>query len=109
MDELGLGVLVPNPRYQFEHDLPEGVARAVNAARDSIAETIKGTPADGVILRDVDLTTGDTTVPHKLGRQPEGYVVIDRTDGKIFFRKSWDDKHIVFTSSGVTVASLLVF
>lgn len=42
---------------------------------------------------------GDTEVMHKLGRQPIGWILIDKQDTGDIIRLSWDSLKVTLTSS----------
>lgn len=64
---------------------------------------------DGVQLKDVALESGSNRINHKLGRQPEGWVIVDRNGTATVYRTAWDANTLTFTSSAAVTISLWVF
>ena len=79
------------------------------------AKVLEGNPLlDGVFLEDIDLLAGPaiTTINHKLGRKPRGWILTDVTSAvaaPLIYRISWDDKTIELMASLVCNVSLWVF
>ena len=57
------------PQDQEFNRLQDSVEQAVNPIIDSRI-------VDGVYIKEVDLSTADTFVEHKLGREPLGFIVV---------------------------------
>ena len=57
------------PQDQEFNRLQDSIEQAVNPVIDSRI-------VDGVYIEEVDLSTADTFVEHKLGREPLGFIVV---------------------------------
>ena len=57
------------PQDQEFNRLQDSIEQAVNPIIDSRI-------VDGVYIKEVDLSTADTFVEHKLGREPLGFIVV---------------------------------
>ena len=57
------------PQDQEFNSLQDSIEQAVNPIIDSRI-------VDGVYIKEVDLSTADTFVEHKLGREPLGFIVV---------------------------------
>ena len=57
----------------------------------------------------ISLAIGNNTINHKLGRQPQGWFIVDITAASDIYRVSWSDKTIVLNSSALTTIKLGVF
>ena len=66
---------------------------------------------DGRLIEDVDLANAvNTTIDHKLGRQPMGWIVTDHAGtGTLIYRISWDDKTLVLLAAAACTVGLWVF
>ena len=70
---------------------------------------------DGVML-DATVTNANTVIAHTLGRQPQGWIIVNRkavtagAEGNIVF-VGWDDRNITLknTAIGTTPLTLWVF
>lgn len=64
----------------------------------------------GIIIPDIVLLA-NTPLPidHTLGRQPQGWVIIDRTTNSSVWRNSWNQRSITITANANTTVSLYVF
>ena len=77
--------------------------------QDALAK-ISHTPFQaGILFSNVSLASGSTQISHKLGRQPQGWVVTDLNGAATIYRSSWDSKYITLSSSAAVTASLWVF
>jgi hypothetical protein len=64
----------------------------------------------GILLTNVDLASGATTINHLLGRKMVGYVVTDLdADASIYRSQPLNDKTLTLTSSAACTVSLWVF
>lgn len=65
---------------------------------------------DGVLVKNVTLTTTATKVSHTLARTPLGYIVVDLNKDARIFRTAWDTNTISLTSTDTgTLVSLWIF
>ena len=94
------------------------MARVFNNAQDHIESVINpvldSAIIDGVILEDIDLvSTGFTSVEHKLGRKPRGYLVIRKSAAQTVYEDVGDyDNRKLFIklrASGSVTVNLWVF
>jgi hypothetical protein len=63
---------------------------------------------DGVMM-EAEVTTTATNFAHKLGRQPVGWLVVDRTEGPTIWRTDWSADFIKLQSSAEVSVKLWVF
>ena len=94
------------------------MARVFNTAQDHIESVINpiltSAIINGVILEDIDLvSTGFTSVEHKLGRKPRGYLVIRKSAAETVYEDVGDyDNRKLFIklrASGSVTVNLWVF
>jgi len=94
------------------------MARVFNTAQDHVESVINPVLAaaiiDGIILEDIDLiSTGFTSVEHKLGRKPRGYLVIRKSAAQTVYEEVGDyDSRKLFLklrASGTVTVNLWVF
>lgn len=78
----------------------------------SFINPILGNPlVNGIILKDLSLSTGDNVISHLLQRNIQGYFVVDQNAAAQFYRKASSQPTLTMTlnsSANVTV-SLYVF
>lgn len=77
----------------------------------SILNTICGKLLlDGVYLEGVSLNSGVTTVNHKLGRKPQGYILCDQDAAASIYRSQpFNDLTLTLTSSAAVTVAIWVF
>ena len=94
------------------------MARVFNTAQDHVESVINpvlnSAIIDGVILEDIDLvSTGFTSIEHKLGRKPRGYLVIRKSAAQTVYEEAGDyDNRKLFIklrASGTVTVNLWVF
>jgi hypothetical protein len=94
------------------------MARVFNNAQDHIESVINpvldSAIVNGVILEDIDLVSGSfTSVEHKLGRKPRGYLVIRKSAAQTVYEDVGDyDNRKLFLklrASGSVTVNLWVF
>ena len=94
------------------------MARVFNSAQDHVESVIdpvlNSAIIDGVIVEDVDLVVGSfTSVEHKLGRKPRGYLVIRKSAAQTVYEDVGDyDNRKLFIklrASGTVTVNLWVF
>lgn len=62
------------------------------------------------IITDIQLISGVTIIPHKLGKQMEGWFQVDITAGVSYYRSApFNNKTLQLTSSGIAVLAIGVF
>lgn len=78
---------------------------------ESLAPLIKNPLLDGIILSNVELTTGDNDISHKLGRKLQGWVIVDRDANANIYRKTSSTPTLTLklNSSATVTVSLYVF
>ena len=94
------------------------MSRVFNNAQDHIESVLNpvlnSAIIDGIILEDVDLVSGSfTSVEHKLGRKPRGYLVIRKSAAETVYENAGDyDNRKLFMklrASGSVTVNLWVF
>ena len=94
------------------------MARVFNNAQDHLEEVINPITdsqiIDGVILEDIALNSSTfTTIEHKLGRKPRGYLVIRKSAAQTVYEEAGDyDNRKLFIklrASGTVTVNLWVF
>ena len=94
------------------------MARVFNNAQDHIESVINpvlnSAIVNGVILEDIDLVSGSfTSIEHKLGRKPRGYLVIRKSAAQTVYEDAGDyDNRKLFIklrASGSVTVNLWVF
>jgi hypothetical protein len=94
------------------------MARVFNNAQDHVESVIdpvlNSAIIDGVIVEDVDLVSGSfTSIEHKLGRKPRGYLVIRKSAAQTVYEEAGDyDNRKLFIklrASGSVTVNLWVF
>jgi hypothetical protein len=94
------------------------MSRVFNTAQDYVEEVLNpilnAAIIDGVILKDIDLVSGSfTSVEHKLGRKPRGYLVIRKSAAETVYEDAGDyDSRKLFLklkASGSVTVNLWVF
>jgi len=82
------------------------VQRNIRAAVDPLSKD--------VLLNRVEITTTiksatSTTIQHNLGRQPRGWIVVDKTGPYDVWRISWNASTIILDSSGDVDVKLIIY
>lgn len=94
------------------------MARVFNNAQDHLEEVINPITdsqiIDGVILEDIALNSSTfTTIEHKLGRKPRGYIVIRKSAAQTVFEDAGDYANrklfLKLKSSGAVTVNLWIF
>jgi hypothetical protein len=62
---------------------------------------------DGVLLDSTTLTTSPTTIPHNLGRQPQGWLVVDINNAATVHRTAWDTKFLTLQASAINTTVVI--
>jgi hypothetical protein len=57
----------------------------------------------------VSATSSGVSTDHKLGKEPEGFIVLDNTANATIWRSDWDDKTITLHSSANSQIKVWVF
>ncbi len=66
--------------------------------------------SNAILLKDVNVLSGSNVINHKLGRTPQGWVVVDQTSSATFYRSAIQTPlTLTLTASADSVISLLVF
>jgi len=91
-----------------------GLPYDVNKLQDNVSAAITPILTNplnyGIILPNVEVPgAAPVTIEHKLGRQPLGWIVIDKTKQADVWKISWSDKFITLDSSAVTSINLYIF
>ena len=89
------------------------MARLVTAASDAGKDTTRRLPKtqilNGVLLKDVAVTSSSTTISHMLSRTPQGWIVVDKDANEDVWRVSWNTRQIVLDATGNVTVALWVF
>ena len=79
----------------------------------AVGEVIKSPLINGRLLENVILGTASVRVEHKLGRKPQGYIVVRRTaDAQVFDSQAVEgspDLFLPLTASAPVTVSLWIF
>lgn len=71
---------------------------------------LKNPMSSGVYVKDVTLAIGANVINHKLGRVPQGWMIIDIQGAATVYRSAaFNDLTLTLTSSAAVTASLYVF
>jgi len=67
-------------------------------------------PNNGILLKNIQITTGVNVINHKLGQTPQGWIVTDQDASCTFYRSApFNDLTLSLTASANTTISLWVF
>jgi hypothetical protein len=77
----------------------------------SLIEPVLSQPFNnGVLLQEVELSTGTNKINHKLGRKPQGWVVVDQNAAATVYRSApFNALTLTLTASAGVTVSLHVF
>lgn len=64
---------------------------------------------DGVLIKEVPVTTTGVKVSHLLRRQPVGWIIVDQNAAGSVYRTAWDVNSITLQSSANTQINMWVF
>lgn len=90
---------------------------AIRQLQDATERTVNSIAGrrivDGVLIEDIELSSGDNTIEHKLGRILRGYIVVRRSAACDVYDKQdtndLDDKTLILNSSAAATVALWVF
>lgn len=101
---------VPRLRtQQAGASLPHAITALQDATRATTGNLGKIPLLDGRLITDVAVATTATSIPHKLGRQPLGWVLTDQDTAATVRRSAWDAKHLTLIASAACTVGLWVF
>jgi hypothetical protein len=88
--------------------------RNINQLQQNIQTAVNPVLANpivnGILLKDISLTSGNNTVDTKLGRQMQGYIITAMKSAYAnVYQVSSTDIQMVLNSSGATTVDLYVF
>ena len=63
----------------------------------------------GRAVNDIEVTTSTVVVDHKLGRQPIGWFIVDKSASGDVWRTAWNDKTITLDSSATTTINIWIY
>lgn len=92
--------------------LPQGLSLDMmqNAWARFLNPWLKNPFSSGVYLKDLSLVSGSNVINHKLGRAPQGWIIIDIQAAQTLYRSAaFNDLTLTLTASGNVIASLYVF
>jgi hypothetical protein len=83
----------------------------INAVADFVRPLERNPVLDYIILRDVDIATSDTDIPHKLGREWQGWFVISRTTATVPYEGTQSDntKFLTLKAGSAITVDLYIF
>lgn len=90
-----------------------GSTEELNRIQDYIVKTL--TPllnsaiGNGVLLRDLQLAIGTNEVAHKLGRVPQGWIVVDKNLNEDICSTAKTRNLLTLETSGAVTVSLWIF
>lgn len=85
------------------------VNRLQSQIEQVINPVLRTTLINGVLIKDVAITTAGATIEHKLGRQPQGWMITDKQGNTDIWRTAWSEKFLTLDASGSTTFSVWVF
>lgn len=89
------------------------VERRMSELQGSTQEALRsmgaGTVSNGVQVSSIELSATPVTVAHRLGRQPRGFLVVDRNGAEVVFRTAWDARTITLAAGAAVTVSLWVY
>ena len=91
---------------------PAQLQRTINTVQQNVETEFRNvsvnTLLDNRIVKDVIINTS-TSVQHKLGRVPQGYIIISKSANAQIWNDAPTDTVIAFYSSANVTATILVF
>lgn len=67
-------------------------------------------PNQGILLKNVSITSGANVINHKLGRLPQGYIITDLNAAASIYRSADStDLYLTLTSDNAALIALWVF
>lgn len=63
----------------------------------------------GILIENVTITSGGTTIDHLLKRQPLGWMIVDTNTASTIYRTAWSVNTITLVAGTTTVASIWIF
>ena len=103
-----------NKFYISQQDASDAtqIQRVLNTVQQNVETAIKTienlTILDKIILEDVSINTS-TTVEHRLGRVPTGYLVILKSANANIWNGAITSTQITFNSSAAVTATIYIF
>ncbi len=64
---------------------------------------------DGTLLKDQALNSGANSVNHRLGRTPQGYLILKQSSAASIYGSAYADKTMTLTASGAVTVDVWVF
>lgn len=91
-----------------------GLDQPINRMQDNIINALQPLLTSeinyGIIIKDIILDgTNPVSVDHRLGRQPQGWFIVDITAASGIFREAWDTRTITLNASAATTISIYLF
>ena len=84
----------------------------IQANIDTFADSVTSIPIlDGNLIKDVELSSSETQVSHKLGRKYRGWIIVDKNAQQDVWVSSTDltQRFLALTAAGSVTVSLWVF
>lgn len=76
---------------------------------DFVKANVPNWIADGVMIEDVILTAGSTSISHGLQRVPKGYVLTDQRANAVIYRTASTSTTLTLLASATVTVNLWVF
>lgn len=96
-------------RHAIVHTGQAAVDRAFDSVKSVLDDYASKDLLDYVNLTGIVLAIGSNKITHKLGRQPVGWLTVDRDSACTLHRTAWDSTYLYLTSTAVSIVDLLVF
>lgn len=75
------------------------LADVEEAAQQATSQVLDKAIVAGRLIKDVQLTTTGVVINHRLGRQPEGWFVVDVDETRTVKRLDWNDRTLTLAAS----------
>lgn len=101
---------MPEPLIRAGRTNDEAEDKRARDLKTDLRELLSAPLLRGVLLEVAAPASGTVRVPHRLGRVPQGWIVVDNTVvAHTLHRDSWDDVAIVFGSTVACNVKLWVY
>ena len=106
--------IIPKLQFEFDEEDPNrSFQKLVAHVNDSNAKLNAGAKSfpinDGVRAVQTFNPAQTVAIPHKLGRQPTGWIIIDSNTYPSVYRSAWDETTITLTSFNSGTFTFWVF
>jgi hypothetical protein len=106
---MGIGRMIKAFRAVTQRN-PE-IQAVMNAVKEFVLPLERNPILDFIILRDVEIGTTATDIPHKLNRAWQGWFVISRTSATVPYEdtQSDDTKFLTLIAGSTTTVDIYIF